>query len=309
MTAELEPKVSAPDSGEAPAAQGGSRLDAFLWPRWLPARLRMPVVAQVTGAVALTALLIGPWWARIPSAPVPQSAAVPRPAAVPLPAPVRQVPPQPVARAPREAGAPSAHLNLEVRHSFSTVALSVSVDGKTALETTLEGSGKRFKVFGKRAERGFTKTLELTPGVRLVKVRVTSAADKFDQTRVERFELEPSTVAAMQISADRSGLSIKAERPPAPARISAAPPAAVAAPAPVPAAVERGAPSPAGATPARQDAAASADMLQSMRSMLIAIAGFVASTATAFVIQEFLRSRKALLFDDQNRRRRKAPSL
>ena len=68
-----------------------------------------------------------------------------------------------------------AHLNLEVRHSFGNVDFSVTVDGKPAFQATLEGSGKRFKVFGKRSERGYTKTLDLPPGVRVVRVRVLSA--------------------------------------------------------------------------------------------------------------------------------------
>ena len=54
-----------------------------------------------------------------------------------------------------------AHLNLDVRHAFRTVDLSLTVDGKRTFHTTLTGSGKRFGVFGKRAERGFTKTLDL----------------------------------------------------------------------------------------------------------------------------------------------------
>ena len=38
------------------------------------------------------------------------------------------------------------------------------------------------------------------------------------------------------------------------------------------------------------------ELVQSLRSMLIAIAGFVASAATGFVVQEFLRRRRGLLF-------------
>jgi hypothetical protein len=212
-----------------------------------------------------------------------------------------------------------AHLNLDVRHSFKAVDFSVTVDGKSVVDTQLEGSGKRFKVFGKRSERGYTKTLELTPGVRLVKVRVRSIPDKFDQTRIERFDLGSASVAALRVAADRSGLTLVAEQPASPS------PATTAAPAPAPvaaAAVPAPAPSPTVAVPAAQQAAtlpadqarpATAtviEFLQSLRSMLIGIAGFVASTATAFVVQEWLRSRKRLLTfmdekDDARRRRRR----
>ena len=286
--------------------------DSFVWPDWLPVTARLPLVAVITGFVALTALIIGPWWARIPhSAAVPQSAAAPPPPAVPLTAPVRPVPP------PRDAAVRPAHLNLDVRHSFNTADLSVSVDGKSALETQLEGSAKRFKVFGKRAERSFTKTLDLAPGVRVVRVRVQSKADKFDQTRVERFELDSASVAALQISADRSGLTVVAQRP-QPAQATAAnapaPAAATPAPAPAPAAMTIARADAAAATAqTRQEASATGELLQSLRSMLIGIAGFIASTATAFVIQEFLRSRRDLIFSeadavaDGERRRKRRP--
>jgi len=311
MTADPEPQVSL--NSDQAIRTTDSWWDPFLWPRWLPVRMRMPVVAQITGAVALTALFIGPWWASIPrTTPIPQSNAAPPPTA-PLPAAVPRVP----AAVARETPVRPAHLNLDVRHTFNTADVSVTVDGKPALETRIEGSGKRFKVFGKRAERTFTKTLDLTPGARVVGVRVRSAADKFDQTRVERFDLESAMVAGLQVSADRSGLALVAVRPPAPAPARAATPApAAAAPPPAPAtspvavAVARG-DALAATAQVRQEASATADILQSMRSMLIAIAGFIASTATAFVIQEFLRSRRDLIFadDDRQRQRRGAPSV
>ena len=304
-----------------------SRWDTFVWPRWLPVRARLPLIAQVTGAVALTALIVGPWWAKVPdqvattratpTTPIPEvTAVVETPAAPPAPATAA-----PAAAVP--APARPAHLNIDVRHSFKTVDFLVSVDGKSVVDTQLEGSGKRFKVFGKRSERGYTKTLELTPGVRLVKVRVRSIPDKFDQTRVERFDLGSASVAALRVAADRSGLSLVAERPavPPPAIATATAPATVlpataAVPAPLPAANPVAAAVPAQqapTVPAEQPRPATAtviEFLQSLRSMLIGIAGFVASTATAFVVQEWLRARKRMLTfldeeHDKNRRRRR----
>ena len=294
----------------------------------------MPLVAQVTGAVALTALIVGPWWASAPdnisttSEPVAVAPVTTAPAAPPVPAqsPVAAATPAlPVTAAPAAAPTPvaparPAHLNLDVRHSFGNVNFYVSIDGKPALQTRLAGSGKRFGVFGKRSERGYTKTLELTPGVHLVRVRVLSANDKFDQTRVERFDLGSAAVASMRISADKSGLTLVAERPPAPAGppapepIAAVPVATV--PAPVAAPIQAAAavvPQPSAAA-SRQDVNAVADLLQSVRSMLIAIAGFVASAATGFIVQEYLRSRRSLIFAEGpaataqgDRRRRKRP--
>ena len=224
-----------------------SRWDSLVWPRWLPVQARLPLIAQITGAVALTALLAAPWWSSIPEAPTEaESAAAARPAAVPPPATApatAAATPSPVpapasvapaSAVPTPALAPEdlrpAHLNLEVRHSFANVDFSVTVDGKPAFQTTVEGSGKRFKVFGKRSERGYTKTIDLPPGVRLVRVRVLSAADKFDQARVERFDLGSASVATLRVSADRSGLSLVAERPPAPKSAPGQPPVQAAVP-------------------------------------------------------------------------------
>jgi hypothetical protein len=100
----------------------------------------------------------------------------------------------------------------------------------------------------------------------------------------------------MRIAADRSGLSLVAERPPSPAavptlteRVTTPPPAVVPAPVPIQAATV--VMPQAASAPSRQDVNAIAELLQSVRSMLIAIAGFVASAATGFVVQEYLRSR------------------
>jgi hypothetical protein len=41
-----------------------SRWEKIVWPRWLPVTARMPLIAQVSGAVALTALVMGPWWSH-----------------------------------------------------------------------------------------------------------------------------------------------------------------------------------------------------------------------------------------------------
>ncbi|MBY0494416.1 MAG: hypothetical protein K2Y23_09375 [Cyanobacteria bacterium] len=310
-----------------------SRWETFVWPRWLPVRARMPLVAQVTGAVALTALIVGPWWASAPDA-IPATTEMPAtaetPAAVPppAPAPAAAVPagtvPAPAAVEPPKpkpvVPARPAHLNLDVRHSFRNVDFTVTVDNKPVLQTKLEGSGKRFGVFGKRGERGYTKTLDLTPGVHLVRIRVLSANDKFDQTRVERFDLGSSSVASMRISADKTGLTLLAERPPVPAPdatpapepIAAAP--VVAAPVPAAAPVQAAAVPQASNAASRQDVNAVADLLQSVRSMLIAIAGFVASAATGFVVQEYLRSRRSLIFAPggarepaEERRKRRRP--
>jgi hypothetical protein len=285
-----------------------SRWEHLVWPQWLPVRARLPLVAQILGVVTLTALLAGPFWSTLKT-PKPLAASA-HPPLVPHATAIAPASPRRVAR-PDDA-ARSAHLNLDVRHSFGSVNFSVAVDGRPVLRTVLTGSGKKFKMFGKRAERGFTRTLDLAPGVRVVQVRVTSPEDKFDQSRSERFDLESASVAAMQIAADRSGLSVVVRRPaPAPAATAAAPREASIAAAPVP--VPAASPAPAQvAAPVTASAVATTDasieLLRTMRSMLIAIMGFVASAATGFIVQEFLRSRRDVLFDRRRKNRRRQPA-
>ena len=271
----------------------GSTWETVIWPRWLPIPARLPLIAQITAAFALMAAVTMPRWADVPRVSDPASLALSSHPAATNPAPL----PRGVAPVPAVIAGP-AHLNLDVRHNFRSVDLSVTVDGKPALETKLAGSGKRFGVIGKRAERGFTKTLDVAPGVHLVRVRVRSAADKFDQSRVERFALDSAAVASMRIAADKSGLSIVADRPP----VAVAPPAPqqapVAAPAmsvPQPQVTTQGAQL-AQAAQAAHEASAVAELYQSLRSILIAIAGFIASAATGFVVESFMRSRRALQF-------------
>ncbi len=249
--------------------ESDKRWESFIWPRWLPIRARLPLIAQLAGVAALMAAVAMPKLTNEPS-------------------PTGSVPvveePQPVEPLPQEPQRP-AHLNLDVRHNFKNVALTVTIDDEPALDTRIDGSGKRFGMFGKREERVFTKTFDLEPGARVVRVRVRSTADKFDQTRVERFELSPASVASLRLVVEKSGLAVFADRPPvvqtvaAPSRQASSP----ARPKPVTAAAAARAPS------------VLVEIYQTLRSLLIAMAGFVATTAAGFVVQEFLISRKRLL--------------
>jgi len=262
----------------------------------------MPLVAQVTGAVALTALLMGPWWSRVSTPPPLAAKPITAADATTSTAPAPVAPVTPAAATPDAAQRP-AHLNLDVRHTFANIDVVVTVDGKRALDTSLEGSGKKFKMFGRRTERSFTRTIDLQPGVRLVRVNIKSEEDRFDQTRVERFELGEASVASLRITADKSnGLVASVDRPTVVARPGASQ-AQAPAPAPPPQTAAAAAihfPSPVTAAPTSasitQQADALAELLNSLRSMLIAIAGFVASAATGFVVQEYLRSKRGALF-------------
>jgi hypothetical protein len=267
----------------------------------LPTRARLPLIAQITGAFALMAAVTMPQWT------VGDPPAMAAPPAVETPgelgAPVAPAPPvAPVAPA---TPARPAHLNLDLRHNFRSVDLTVTVDSKRVLDTKLEGLGKKFGVFGRRPERSYTRTLDLQPGARVVRLHVKNAEEKFEHTRVERFDLGPASVATMRIDIEKSGLSVIADRPAPPALApSAAPPAesapvtatVTAPPALPPAHASQAAQAAAQATQEAQEASALAALYQSLRSILITLAGLIGSTATAFVVQEFLKQRKVVDF-------------
>ena len=270
------PENLALESGHA----SRKRWESLIWPRWLPTRARLPLMAQISGAALLLAAVAMPNWSSVAPPSDPTVAPVANaPATAITPPGLTSTPPPAVPSRP-------AHLNLDVRHTFRSVDLSVTVDGRRELDTKIEGTAKKFGVFGKRGEKGFTATLDLEPGARVVRVRVRSTADKFDQTRVERFDLGSASVASLRIVAEKSGLSVFADRPPAPAPQVAGlvPPTSPGAP------VVHAAPA-----AMQQQLSAAAELYQVLRQSLIAIAGFVASAATGYLVQEFLRSRKGFL--------------
>lgn len=162
-------------------------------------------------------------------------------------------------------------------------------------------------MFGKRGERSFTRTLELQPGVRLVRVTVRSPQEHFEQTRVERFELGSAQVAALRISVDETGMTATADRPPVlpNAGEPAAPPASQPAIAAAVTTLPQAAPGPSPSSQQRQ-ADAVADLLNTLRSMLIGIAGFVATTSAGFVLEQFLSAKKRVYVDS---RRRSSPDV
>jgi hypothetical protein len=249
----------------------------------LPSRARLPLIAQIAGAFALIAAVTMPKW----SDPVPAAPA----AAAPV-TPAADVPVAPVAADPVPAR--PAYLNLDLRHNFRSVDLAVTIDGKRALDTKLEGAGKKFGVFGRREKRSFARSLELEPGARVVRLRLKSTDDKFDHSRVERFDLGPASVASMRIDIEKAGLSVMAERPaaPKPAPDAAPPLAPAAASAPAATATTAVAAPVAGPT----EASALAELYRTLRSTLIALAGFIASVASGFLFEEYLRSRNLSFF-------------
>jgi hypothetical protein len=98
----------------------------------------------------------------------------------------------------------------------------------------------------------------------------------------------------MRVDIEKAGLSVIADRP--------APPPSAALPVPVSAQVLPAAHASEAAQAAAQaaqeahEASALAALYQSLRSVLITLAGLIGSTATAYVVQEFLKQRRVVDF-------------
>jgi hypothetical protein len=152
----------------------------------------------------------------------------------------------------------TSHLNVVVRHNLEGAELSVLVDGEPSFSSTIPGSrAKRFGLFGKRADRTFSKSLVLGAGAHTVQVRVQSADDGFDQTAQERVVLSGGEVTTLSVSAstEQAGLSLVV-------------PAAAAQP------------------------GVATGVLGAIQSVFVTVLGFIASATIGFLVQESLRSRK-----------------
>jgi hypothetical protein len=150
-------------------------------------------------------------------------------------------------------------LNLICRHNFQSAELTVSVDGKIVFSDQSSGTiKKRFGFLDKKVEGTLSKALSIPLGRHTVRVSLKSLSDQFDQTRQIAVNLVSGKESTVTITAQRGDLSL----------------------------VYEGAPvlSDTVSTPAGSSA---------FWSILMTAMGAVASAAIGFVVQEFLRSRKA----------------
>jgi len=152
----------------------------------------------------------------------------------------------------------SAALNVVCHHSFRAAELSVYLDGRLVYEDEITGSTKkRYGVLDKRVEGRFSKSLKVSPGDHVAQVHLKSA-DGFEQTKSCGVSLRPGNDATILINAQHSGMSLIYDGPPvAPLKDLGYTP-----------------PSP-------------------WRSLLITVGGSALSAAIGFMVQEFLRARKA----------------
>jgi hypothetical protein len=152
----------------------------------------------------------------------------------------------------------SATLNVICRHSLRSADLAVSIDGKLSYTDQFSGSSiRRFGFVGKRVDKTFSKSLAVPSGEHVVQVHLSSTADGFDQTKVRRVSLQHGKEATLVVATQQNEMSL----------------------------VFQG--------PVDQMTGGGSNYLGSMWSILVTLGGSAASAGIGYVVQEFLRSKKA----------------
>jgi len=154
----------------------------------------------------------------------------------------------------------SATLTIAGHHGFRRAEVSIFIDGD--LKSTYEVTGSAKKRFGilQKIEGTFSRSLRVAPGDHVVKVRFHSLTDSSDITRQCNVNAQARTESTVYVNADRGLLSLSFAGSPAKSR------------------------------PDPEPSNGYARMLQ---SVFIAIAGSALSATVGFVVQDFLKSRKA----------------
>jgi hypothetical protein len=159
-------------------------------------------------------------------------------------------------------------LNLICRHNFQSAELTVSVDGKMVFSDQSSGTvKKRFGFLDKKVEGTLSKALSMTLGKHLVRVSLKSPSEQFDQTRQIAVNLISGRESTVTITAQRGDLLLAYDGAPI---------------------VSGTASAPAGSN--------------AIWSILMTAIGAVASAAIGFMVQEFLRSRKAAFLQSKSSR-------
>jgi hypothetical protein len=159
-------------------------------------------------------------------------------------------------------------LNLICRHTFQAAELTVSVDGKLAFADQSSGTvKKRFGFLDKKVEGTLSKALSLPLGRHTVRVSLKSPSEQFEQTRQIVVNLVSGKESTVTITAQRGDLSLAYEGPPALSNTVSTP-----------------------------------EGSSAFWSILMTVMGAVGSAAIGFMVQEFLRSRKASFLQKKSSR-------
>jgi hypothetical protein len=156
--------------------------------------------------------------------------------------------------------AASATLTVAGQHNFRQAEVSIWIDGD--LKSTFQVSGapkKRLGVFQK-VGGSFARSMRVGAGDHIVRVRVRSLTDSGDVVRQVHASVDSATDSTIFVNADRAGLSLSA---------ATAPPKT------------------------KPEPEESAGYVKVMQSVMMAVAGSALSATVGFIVQDFLRSRKA----------------
>ncbi|HVZ18532.1 MAG TPA: hypothetical protein VG897_15540 [Terriglobales bacterium] len=158
--------------------------------------------------------------------------------------------------------AASATLTIAGHHAFRRAEVSIWVDGD--LRTTSEITGSARKRFGvlQKVEGNFSRSLRVSPGNHVVKVRFHSLTDNSEITRQCKVSAEARSESTVYVNADRGVVSLSFAGSPA-------------------------RPQP--------DSEPSSSYAKTLQSIFMAIAGSALSATVGFVVQDFLKSRKAVI--------------
>lgn len=160
--------------------------------------------------------------------------------------------------------AASATLTIAGHHGFRRAEVSIWVDGD--LKSTSEVSGSAKKHFGilQKIDGSFSRSLRVGPGDHSVRVRFQSLTDSTDITRQCNVSLQAGTESTVYVNADRGLLSLAFASSGSKSR-------------------------------SQSDPEPSSGYAKMLQSVFMAIAGSALSATVGFVVQDFLRSRKAAL--------------
>lgn len=155
-----------------------------------------------------------------------------------------------------------ARVTIVCQHGFRAAQLSVWVDEELIYSGKVIGSAKgHFGFLGAGKSPGLYKSVDVTAGRHMLRVRLNADSEGYDQTKTVMANFGESVENTLSISAGRRGLSVLAQ----------------------------GAP----------DAPEEGGIIYSSRrlasSVMLSIFGSGMSAAIAFLVQEFLRAQKARL--------------
>jgi hypothetical protein len=159
-------------------------------------------------------------------------------------------------------------LNLVCRHNFQSAELRVSVDGKLIFSDQSSGSvKKRFGFLDKKVEGTLSKAVSIPLGKHAVRVSLKAPSDQFDQTRQIAVNLVSGRESTVTITAQRGDLSLAYDGP-----------------------------------TVFSNTASTPEGSSAIWSILMTVMGAVGSAAIGFMVQEFLRSRKAAFLQNKGSR-------